>query len=117
MLHSEDQNDNQQFAFTNRSNFFDLYENIDANIVRYLHYTIWNDWKWRYTFADWYYSTIRKAYDKTRDGDYDHMAFLCVAEGTNLYIAQHTTDYSKPSSETDWPNVISKCYRLARIRR
>lgn len=32
MLHSEDQNNNQQFAFTNRSNFFDLYENIDANI-------------------------------------------------------------------------------------
>lgn len=57
------------------------------------------------------------AYDKTRDGDYDHMAFLCAAEGTNLYIAQHTTDYLKPSSETDWPNAISKGYRLARIRR
>lgn len=57
------------------------------------------------------------SYDKTRDGDYDHMAFLCAAEGTNLYIAQHTTNYLKPSSQTDWPNAIKKGYRLARIRR
>ena len=57
------------------------------------------------------------SYDKSRDGDYDHMAFLCAAEGTNLYIAQHTSNYLKPSSQTDWPNAIKKGYRLARIRR
>lgn len=77
-------------------------------------YTCTSSWK---TFT----SNVRQgdiiAFDRTRDGDYDHMAFLCAASGTELYIAQHSSDYLKNSSDTDWPNAIKKGYRLARIRR
>ena len=56
-------------------------------------------------------------FDRTDDGDMDHIGFVHTKDYGTIKIAQHSTNYIKWAAQTGWPSMENGTTRFYRIRR
>ncbi len=56
-------------------------------------------------------------FDRTDDGDMDHIGFVHTKDYGTIKNAQHSTNYIKWAAQTGWPSMENGTTRFYRIRR